>query len=335
VPDVQSGPEEQTAYLLSIVIPVYNESESLISLSRRLTEVLERAGLLRYEIIMVDDGSRDSSYATIRELARADSRVRGIRLARNFGKEAAVAAGLQAACGDAVVLMDADLQHPPELIPELLVCWKAGARMVTAVRRSRDTDPALRRLVSRLFYQVFRCIANVEIPEGAGDFRLFDRRVVQAVNSLPERNRFLKGITGWVGFTQGFIPFDPEPRAGGCSTFSFFRHLRYAVDGLTAFSVVPLRVWSLLGLVLAAGSMLYGSWLIVRTLVQGVDVPGYTSLMVSILFLSGVQLTGLGVLGEYIGRIFREVKGRPLFLVAEQTEAEQEDEIPAGRGVAR
>lgn len=331
VPVTQTGSEEQTAHLLSVVIPVYNEAGSLYLLYRRLIAVLGQAGFGRSEMIMVDDGSHDSSYDTIRDLALGDDRVRGIRFARNFGKEAAIAAGLQAACGDVVILMDADLQHPPELIPDLVASWRSGYRMVTAVRRSRDTDPVLRRLVSHLFYRIFRWTANVDIPEGAGDFRLFDRSVVQAINSLPERNRFMKGITGWVGFSQGFVPFDPERRVGGCSTFSFFRLLRYGIDGLTAFSVVPLRIWSLLGLCLAAGSMLYGFWLVARTLVQGVDVPGYASLMVAVLFLSGVQLTGLGVLGEYIGRIFREVKGRPLFLIAEQTDTLPETSRLSGR----
>lgn len=306
------------APFLSVVIPLYNESGSLAPLHGRLAAVLDRLDVAGHEILFVDDGSRDSTYAEAASLRSRDPAVKAIRFARNFGKEAAMAAGLRAARGRVVVLMDGDLQHPPELIPEMLRRWREGARMVTAVRRSRDTDPWLRRQLSRAFYALFKRVSEVALAEGGGDFRLFDRAVVDAINCLPERTRFMKGITSWVGFRQEEIDFEPAERAAGASAWSLLRLARYAVDGLSAFSTLPLRVWSLLGTILALLSVLYGSWLVVRTLLWGIDVPGYASLMVATLFLSGVQLISLGVLGEYVGRIFTEVKGRPLYLVAER-----------------
>ncbi|KAI5912883.1 glycosyltransferase family 2 protein [Thauera sp. 2A1] len=303
---------------LSVVIPLYNESGSLGPLHQRLTAVLQGMPLASYEVVFVDDGSRDNTYAEVAELCAIDPTLKAIRFARNFGKEAAMAAGLRAAGGDVVVLMDGDLQHPPELIPEMLERWRGGAMMVTAVRRSRDTDPWLRRQLSRAFYAFFRKVSEVALAEGGGDFRIFDRAVVDAINSLPERTRFMKGITSWVGFRQEEVDFEPEERAAGASAWSMLRLLRYAIDGLSAFSTLPLRVWSVIGLVMAGLSALYGAWLVVRTIIFGIDLPGYASIMVSVLFLSGIQLISLGVLGEYIGRIFTEVKGRPLFLVSER-----------------
>jgi glycosyltransferase involved in cell wall biosynthesis len=304
--------------MLSVVIPLYNESGSLGALHTRLTAVIETLPLAGYEVVFIDDGSRDTTFAEVAALCAIDPALRAIRFARNFGKEAAMAAGLRAATGDVVVLMDGDLQHPPELIPDLLARWRDGAKMVTAVRRSRDTDPWLRRQLSRGFYGLFKRVSEVALAEGGGDFRLFDRAVVRAINSLPERTRFMKGITSWVGFRQEEIAFDPAERAAGASAWSLLRLLRYAVDGLSAFSTLPLRVWSLIGIGMATVSGLYGAWLVIRTIIWGIDVPGYASVMVSVLFLSGIQLIGLGVLGEYVGRIFTEVKARPLYLVAEK-----------------
>lgn len=304
--------------MLSVVVPLYNESGSLGLLHERLAAVIAGLPVCGHEIVFVDDGSRDTTFSEVAELCAIDPALRAIRFARNFGKEAAMAAGLRAAVGNVVVLMDGDLQHPPELIPEMLARWQAGAKMVTAVRRSRETDPWLRRQLSRGFYGLFKRVSEVALAEGGGDFRLFDRAVVDAINSLPERTRFMKGITSWVGFRQEEIDFDPAERAAGASAWSLLRLLRYAIDGLSAFSTLPLRVWSLIGIGMALVSSLYGGWLVVRTLIWGIDVPGYASVMVSVLFMSGIQLISLGVLGEYVGRIFTEVKGRPLYLVAER-----------------
>lgn len=309
---------------LSVVVPLYNESGSLGALHERLTAVLAGLPLAGYELVFVDDGSRDSTFAEVAELAQQDPAIRAMRFARNFGKEAAMAAGLRAASGDIVVLMDGDLQHPPELIPEMFARWQGGARMVTAVRRSRDTDPWLRRQLSRGFYSLFKRVSEVALEEGGGDFRLFDRAVVEAINSLPERTRFMKGITSWVGFRQETIDFEPAERAAGASAWSLLRLLRYAIDGLSAFSTLPLRVWSMIGVLISGLSVLYGGFLVVRTAIFGIDLPGYASIIVSILFLSGIQLISLGVLGEYVGRIFTEVKQRPLYLVAERIGFDEE-----------
>ncbi|WP_210148142.1 glycosyltransferase family 2 protein [Aromatoleum petrolei] len=304
--------------LLSVVIPLYNESGSLGALHERLKAAIAGLSLAGHEFVFVDDGSRDTTFDEVAALAAIDPAIRAIRFARNFGKEAAMAAGLRVARGDIVVLMDGDLQHPPELIPEMLARWQNGAKMVTAVRRSRDTDPWLRRQLSRGFYGLFKRVSEVALEEGGGDFRLFDRAVVDAINSLPERTRFMKGITSWVGFRQETIDFEPAERAAGASAWSLLRLLRYAIDGLSAFSTLPLRVWSMIGVCISGLSVLYGGWLVVRTAIFGIDVPGYASIIVSVLFLSGIQLISLGVLGEYVGRIFTEVKQRPLYLVSER-----------------
>lgn len=309
---------------LSVVIPLFNESGSLPALHARLCGVLDTLALASYELVFVDDGSRDTTFAEVAALAVRDPAVRAIRFARNFGKEAAMAAGLRAASGEVIVLMDGDLQHPPELIPEMLERWRSGAQMVTAVRASRDTDPWLRRQLSRGFYSLFKRVSEVALAEGGGDFRLFDRAVVDAINSLPERTRFMKGITSWVGFRQETVDFEPAEREAGASAWSMLRLLRYAIDGFSAFSTLPLRVWSLIGVSMAALSGTYGVWLVLRTAIWGIDVPGYASTMVAVLFMGGIQLISLGVLGEYVGRIFTEVKARPLYLVADRIGFEEQ-----------
>ena len=308
--------DERHLGLLSVVIPCFNEADGLEKLLAALTPVLE--GLTpRHEIILVDDGSRDDTFAVARQLSMTDPRVKALRFARNFGKEAGIAAGLEHTRGDAVVLMDADLQHPPATIPEMLQRWRDGIDMVIAVRRDRATDSWLRRTASHAYYHLFEMMSEVRIPRGAGDFRLFDRSVVDAILALPERNRFMKGITSWVGFRQECLPFDVGNRAAGRSAWNPLNLARYAWDGLTSFSTLPLRIWSVLGAVIAGIAGIYGLWLLVRTIMFGIDLPGYASLMVSTLFLGGIQLISLGVLGEYVGRIFLEVKRRPMYLVAD------------------
>jgi glycosyltransferase involved in cell wall biosynthesis len=222
------------------------------------------------------------------------------------------------ASGSAAITMDSDLQHPPEVIPELIRKWRDGFQMVYATRANRKTDTKAHRLFSRAFYAVFRTIADIQMPDGAGDFCLLDRQVINAINSLPERNRFMKGLTAWVGFRQGTVPFDVAPRDTGTSHFSFFRLIRFAFDGLSAFSTLPLRIWTWCGAAVSVGALGYAAYLILETLLNGADVPGYASTMVAILFLGGLQLLSLGIIGEYMARIFTEVKARPLYFVAER-----------------
>ncbi|HEY0635210.1 MAG TPA: glycosyltransferase family 2 protein [Gammaproteobacteria bacterium] len=302
--------------MLSVVIPFYNESGNIPELFRRLDAVLS-CHSPDYEVIGVDDGSRDDTFLRLLVEHEKNSRIKLVRLSRNFGKEIALSAGLQHARGEAVVTMDADLQHPPELIPEFLAHWREGYKMVYAARQSAQRETWLHTLFAKFFYWFFARISQLELPKGAGDFRLLDRRVVDALNAMPERTRFMKGLFAWVGFSQLGVPFVPPERFAGKSGFSLRRLWHFAIDGVAAFSTVPLRVWSLLGLLISALSLVYGAFLVIRTLAFGIDVPGYASLMVSTLFIGGIQLISLGVIGEYLGRVFEEVKRRPLYLVSE------------------
>lgn len=302
---------------LSIIMPFHNEAEGVHELFERIHSVLKKLNA-NYEIICIDDGSTDDTYKKLLNERERDLRIKVVRLARNFGKEAALTCGLHHAKGQAAITMDSDLQHPPEIIPQMIDAWNSGAKMVYAIRRNRNTDSLPRRILSRAFYYVFRHIADVKLPEGAGDFRLLDRSVVNAVNSLPERNRFMKGIMTWVGYDFSLVPFDVAPRAGGSSHWNFFRLMRFAFDGISSFSTLPLRIWTWCGIAVSLCALAYGLYLVLRTLLFGIDVPGYASLMVAILFLGGIQLLSLGVIGEYMSRIFTEVKGRPIYLIADK-----------------
>lgn len=302
---------------LSIILPFHNEAAGVHEMLRRVCRVLSQLGM-SYEIICIDDGSTDGTYAALTHARELDYRLKLVRMARNFGKEAALTCGLHMVEGRAAITMDSDLQHPPEVIPDLIAHWQQGVDLVYAIRRNRDTDSRLRRLFSRAFYAVFRTIAEIQMPEGAGDFCLLDRKVIDAVNALPERNRFMKGLVSWVGFRQATVPFDVAPRQDGHSSWNFFRLLRFAFDGLSSFSTLPLRIWTWGGAAVSLFAMAYGLYLTLRTLLYGIDVPGYASMMVGILFLGGVQLLSLGVLGEYLARVFTEVKARPIYLVSER-----------------
>lgn len=302
---------------LSIILPFHNEATGIHQLFRRLYPVLGGLGL-SYEILCIDDGSVDPTFAALNHERQFDQRIRIVRMARNFGKEAALTCGLHLARGKVAITMDSDLQHPPEVIPALIQKWREGVQMVYAVRRNRDTDGPLRQFFSRAFYAVFRTIADIRMPEGAGDFCLLDRKVVDAVNTLPERNRFMKGLVTWVGFSHDTVPFDVEPRSGGASHWNFFRLLRFAFDGLSGFSTLPLRVWTWSGAVVSTFALIYGVYITVKTMISGVDVPGYASLMVAILLLGGLQLLSLGIIGEYLARVFTEVKGRPIYFIADR-----------------
>jgi glycosyltransferase involved in cell wall biosynthesis len=302
---------------LTIVVPVFNEEAHVALLAQRLTQRLE--GLDEtWSALFVDDGSRDGTLARLRELAAADRRFSALALSRNFGKEAALAAGLRHASGDAVVIMDADLQHPPELIPRFVEAWRAGSKVVFGLRQDRVGESAARTRLSQIFYRLFRLVSDTSIPEGATDFVLLDRVAVDALNSLGERCRFSKGLYAWIGFPSVCVPFSVGERGEGGSRWSFIRLARYAADGFVSFSSLPLKIWSYLGIVVSAGAIAYALYFAIQTLVFGVDVPGFPSLIVSITFFAGVQLISLGVLGEYLSRVFDEVKARPLFVVAER-----------------
>lgn len=302
--------------LISVVIPVLNEAQGLRGLLERLCPVLERLG--DWEIIFVDDGSTDGTLETVRAVNLTDPRVKAVALSRNFGKEIAIAAGMRYARGDAVVIMDADLQHPPEVIEAFVAKWRAGFQVVYGERLDRAHESPIRRMLSRAFYRVFNALSKCDIPEGAGDFRLLDRRAVDAMNALGERSRFNKGLFSWIGFRAIGVPYSDADRKHGRSRWSFRSLVRFALDGLTSFTTIPLRVWSLLGLVISLTAFVSALGFLVRTLVYGADVPGFPSLIISVMILSGVQLISLGVVGEYLGRVYEEVKARPLFIVAEE-----------------
>ena len=307
---------QAVAPVLSVIVPMFNEAENLGAFFERLIPAVE--GLrVPYEVICVDDGSRDDTVARLIALRNRHPAIKVISLSRNFGKEIALTAGLQHASGRAVVPIDADLQHPPELIAKLVEKWREGYEVVYAVRESRDTESFSRRLSARGFYWIFARLSDVPLPRDAGDFRLLDRRVVDVINSMPERSRFMKGIFAWVGFRQIGVPYTVEPRRQGASGWNVRRLFHFAVDGLTSFSNFPLIAWGYVGAVIASISLVAGAFFILRTLIEGVDVPGYASLMVAILFFGGVQLITLGIIGSYIGRIFQEVKRRPLYIVRE------------------
>ncbi len=305
---------------MSCVVPAYNEAANLDPMLASLTAQL--AALTdHWEVIVVDDGSRDTTPAAMAPwLVRPG--VRYVRLSRNFGKEAALTAGIDRAAGEVVLLMDADLQHPASLVPEMLAAWVAGADMVCAARASRADEGLAKRLGTALFYALVNRNSGVQIPVDAGDFRLMDRRVVDALKSLPERNRFMKGLYAWVGFHNVIIPYVPNERLSGTTTFSVRRLTRLAMTGVTAFTNAPLRLWSGLGVLIALLALGFGAWIVIKHFIYGTDVPGWATLVAGMAFLSGVQLLSIGILGEYVGRIFDEVKQRPVYVVG----------LEAGRG---
>jgi len=301
--------------LLSIVVPVFNEAQVLAEFHRRLAAVLDA---LAYdaEVIYVDDGSRDASCRVLHELRAADARVAIIQLSRNFGKEAAMTAGLDHAGGDAVVVIDADLQDPPELIPDLIRPWARGeADVVFAQRRSRAGETWLKRASAHAFYGLMERVGRAPMPRNVGDFRLLSRRAVDALNRLREEHRFMKGLFAWIGYRQVAVPYDRDPRFAGKTKWNYVKLWNFSIEGITGFTTAPLKVATYLGLVVAVLALGFGTAIVYQTLVYGSDVPGYPSLMVVVLFLGGVQLITIGILGEYIGRIANETKQRPLYLI--------------------
>ena len=302
-------------FRLSVLVPMFNEEAAADPFFDALLPAIDACGAVEAEVICIDDGSSDGTVQRVLARQAAEPSITLISFTRNFGKEAALSAGIDHCSGDVVIAIDADLQHPPELIGRMIRDWQQGYDIVAAVRRDRTGDGPLRGFVSKAFYRTFNSIAEREIPAEVGDFRLMDAAVIRALRTLPERNRFMKGLFAWVGFRGTTIAYDVQPRAGGTSAYGFWRLWNFALDGITAFSTWPLRVWSYIGLCIAAISLVYASWIVISTLLYGVDVPGFASLIVLILFLGAIQLISLGVLGEYIGRILIEVKRRPLYLI--------------------
>ena len=297
----------------SVVVPAYNEAGSLPTLMARLVPVMDGMGEA-WEAVLVNDGSTDATLDAMQRLRAADPRIAIVNLSRNFGKEAATTAGLDHARGDAVILLDADLQDPPELIPELVAAWRRGFDTVYAQRRERGGDTWLKRTTASAFYRVMAQTGPVQVPRDTGDFRLMSRRVVEALGGLRERHRFMKGLFAWVGYPSIAVPYDRSPRHAGSSAWSYWKLWNLALEGITGFTTAPLRMATYFGLLIGAGAALYLTVIVVRTLLFGNEVPGYPSLLAVILLLGGTQLLTLGIIGEYLARVFNEVKRRPLYL---------------------
>ncbi len=316
-------PADPAVPVLSVIVPVKDEEDGVLPFVERVAPILE--GLFpdarlgpAWEILFIDDGSEDRTLAAVMAAHQCEPRVRAISLSRNFGKEAALSAGLDHARGAAVIPIDVDLQDPPEVIGAMLARWREGFDVVYGVRTNRQTDSLPKRLTADLYYRAHNYLSNDKIPEHAGDFRLLDRKVVDVIRAMPERNRFMKGLFAWSGFRQTAVEYERAPRAVGTTKFRYWKLWTLALDGLTSASTMPLRVWSYVGVVIALVSLIYAAVVVVRTLVFGIDVPGYASLMVATLFFGGLQLISLGVLGEYVGRILIETKRRPLYVVRQK-----------------
>lgn len=316
--DVNTG---QAPRRVSIVTPFYNEAGVVAIYFARLGEVLrEWSARIDFEFVCVNDGSRDGTLAELQAARPPFGRIVVVDLSRNFGKEAALSAGLDHATGDAVIPMDADLQDPPELVPQMIERWLAGAPVVLAVREDRRSDGWVKRSTSAAFYALHNHLADTPIPPNAGDFRLIDRSVADVVRALPERQRFMKGLLSWPGFPAETLGYTRPPRAAGRTKWNYAKLTNLAVEGITSFSTAPLRASTVIGALFAFVSMLYGGYITVRVLVQGVDLPGYASVFVAVVFMGGVQLLSLGILGEYVGRIYMESKQRPVYVVRSVTE---------------
>jgi len=301
--------------LLSVIVPVKDEEQSVLPFVERVSRILDKACSRDWEILFVDDGSSDTTLAVITAAHQRDPRVRALSLSRNFGKEAVLSAGLDHARGRTVVPMDVDMQDPPEVLPEMLAKWRDGFDMVFGVRRCRAADTMAKRWTAGLYYRAHNALTSDKIPANAGDFRLLDRKVVDVLKAMPERNRFMKGLFAWAGFRQAAVEYDRAERTTGETKFNYWKLWTLALDGITSASTVPLRMWSYVGASIALVALAYAAFIVSRTLIFGNTVPGYASIMVSLLFLGGMQLLSLGILGEYVGRILTETKQRPLYVV--------------------
>lgn len=304
-------------FSLNIIAPFYNESANVDSFFARLQPILD--GITKdWTITCIDDGSEDDTLQILTDYHKKDPRIHILHLSRNFGKEAALSAGIDYADSDAVIPIDSDLQDPPELIPDMIAKWLEGWDVVLATRKKRDGESYLKRATASLFYKCIGRMSSTPIPENTGDFRLLDKKVISILKQLKEKNRFMKGLFSWPGFKTTQIYFDRDCRAAGKSQWNYFKLWKLALDGIFSFSSFPLKVWTYLGTICSFSAFLYAIFLVVRTLLYGVDVPGYASIMAAVLFLGGIQLISLGVIGEYISRIYNETKGRPIYVVAQK-----------------
>jgi glycosyltransferase involved in cell wall biosynthesis len=301
---------------ISVVAPAYNESENIELFYTTMRDVLDSV-TTDWEIICVNDGSKDDTLHKLLQLHHHDRRVKVVNLSRNFGKELALTAGLDYATGDAIVPIDTDLQDPPELIVDMVKLWKEGNDVVYATRTRRDGESHIKKVTASMFYRLIEKISHVDIPRDTGDYRLIDRRVLDDLKRLRETHRFMKGLFSWVGYKQVSLPYNRKPRHAGTTTFNYWKLWNFAIEGITSFSIAPLQIAMYLGFFASAFAFIYTIIIIGKTLLFGTDVPGYPSLMVTILFFGGVQLISIGILGEYIGRIYNEVKQRPLYIVEE------------------
>ena len=303
--------------LISIIIPMYNEEESLPYLYERLVKLAEKIDKYNMEFLFVNDGSKDSSLEIVKALRKADKRVCYVNLSRNFGKEVAMGAAFDYVTGEAVAIIDADLQDPPELIVDMIKLYEEGYDDVYAKRRSRDGETWFKKFTSKAFYRVLQSVSDVPIQKDTGDFRLLSRRAIEALKSFPERQRYTKGMFSLIGFKKKEIEFDRDSRVAGQTKWNYFKLMDLAIEGIVSFTILPLRISTIMGIISGIASFLYMIFVFSKTLIFGIDVPGYASIVCILLFLSAVQLISLGIIGEYLGRIFIEVKGRPLYFVEE------------------
>lgn len=310
---------------LTVLVPVYNEEAVIGEFYRRTVDVCETLEGTRFELLFIDDGSSDRSIELLHDLIQDDPRVSLIRLSRNFGKEAALTAGLDHVDSDAVIIIDADLQDPPELIPDMLKLWRQGYDTVYGQRTERHGESFTKKVTASAFYRLMAHVGRFSIPRDTGDFRLLSRRAVNALKSLPESNRFMKGLFSWIGYPHIALKYSRDPRHAGDTKFNYWKLWNFALDGITSFTTLPLKLASYIGVLLAFGSFVYGAYVVVKTLLWGDPVPGYPSLMTVILFIGGIQLMFLGVLGEYLGRMFDETKRRPLYLIQEHVRGSENE----------
>jgi glycosyltransferase involved in cell wall biosynthesis len=308
------GKMKKYEIFLSLIVPCYNEEVMVDKFLDRLYPILSVLNK-NYEIIFINDGSKDNTLSVLLEKTKVNSNIKVVNLSRNFGKEAALSAGIDLSEGEVVIPIDVDLQDPPELIIDFIQEYEKGYDVVLGKRVDRSSDSFAKRMSAEFFYKIHNKISDIDIPQNVGDYRLMSRKVIESLKTLPENQRFMKGLFAWVGFKTSIIEYTREKRVAGSTSFNGWKLWNFALDGITSFSTAPLRIWLYIGIILAFFAFLYGTFIVIKTIIYGVDAPGYASLITVVLFLGGIQLIGIGVLGEYIGRIYMETKRRPIYIV--------------------